>query len=153
MFNYVFSAAMTTYHVYVYTSDKLHAGTDANVFVVLFGKLDDTGNNPISTAQNSMTCIRNMKLHLRYCPNYSRGEWRTCLKLVMQSFSIRSKQHRFLGTELFYVLSCKAKMVIVEFSPLSSLNKEKYIIYLECVHYHFILMRRCLISSWYKPNN
>jgi len=34
---------MTTYHVYVYTSDKMGAGTNANVYIVLFGELDDTG--------------------------------------------------------------------------------------------------------------
>ena len=36
-------AAMTTYHVYVHTGNKLGAGTDANVYVVLFGGKDDTG--------------------------------------------------------------------------------------------------------------
>ena len=35
---------MTTYHVYVYTGDKFGAGTDANVYILLFGEEDDTGN-------------------------------------------------------------------------------------------------------------
>ena len=34
---------MTTYHVYVHTGDKFGAGTDANVYVTLFGEVDDTG--------------------------------------------------------------------------------------------------------------
>ncbi|XP_074659812.1 lipoxygenase homology domain-containing protein 1-like [Tubulanus polymorphus] len=36
-------AAMQTYHVYVTTGDKWGAGTDANVFIYLFGELDTTG--------------------------------------------------------------------------------------------------------------
>ena len=38
-----FPAAMTTFHVYVYTGDKFGAGTDANVYVILHGEHDDTG--------------------------------------------------------------------------------------------------------------
>lgn len=34
---------MTTYHVFVYTGDKFGAGTDANVYIVLFGEIDDSG--------------------------------------------------------------------------------------------------------------
>ena len=34
---------MQTYHVYVYTGDKLGAGTDANVYMTLYGEVDDTG--------------------------------------------------------------------------------------------------------------
>ena len=34
---------MTTYHVYVYTGDKFGAGTDADVYIQLFGEEDDTG--------------------------------------------------------------------------------------------------------------
>ena len=34
---------MTTYHVYVYTGDKSGAGTDADVYIQLFGDQDDTG--------------------------------------------------------------------------------------------------------------
>ena len=36
-------AAMQTYHVHVYTGDKRGAGTDANVFITLYGEHDDTG--------------------------------------------------------------------------------------------------------------
>ncbi|KAH9519113.1 Lipoxygenase y domain-containing protein 1 [Bulinus truncatus] len=35
-------AALTTYHVKVFTGDKFGAGTDANVYVVLFGEKDHT---------------------------------------------------------------------------------------------------------------
>ena len=38
-------AAMTTYHVFVHTGDKWGAGTDANVYIHLFGENDDTGIN------------------------------------------------------------------------------------------------------------
>lgn len=41
---FIFAAAMTTYNVYVYTGDKFGAGTDADVFVQLFGEEDDTGH-------------------------------------------------------------------------------------------------------------
>ena len=40
---FIFVAAMTTYHVYVYTGDKFGAGTDADVYIQLFGVEDDTG--------------------------------------------------------------------------------------------------------------
>ena len=34
---------METYHVFVTTSDVRGAGTDANVYVILYGENDDTG--------------------------------------------------------------------------------------------------------------
>ncbi len=34
---------METYKIYVTTSDKRGAGTDANVFVILYGEDDETG--------------------------------------------------------------------------------------------------------------
>ncbi|CAH1787210.1 unnamed protein product [Owenia fusiformis] len=46
-------AAMTTYHVYVTTSDIWGAGTDANVYVVLFGELDDTGQMFLKTSKTN----------------------------------------------------------------------------------------------------
>lgn len=39
----MFTAAITTYHVHVFTADKFGAGTDANVSITLFGENDDTG--------------------------------------------------------------------------------------------------------------
>lgn len=33
----------TTYTLKIKTGEKKHAGTDANVFVILFGENDDTG--------------------------------------------------------------------------------------------------------------
>ena len=38
-----FSAAMQTYHVKVQTGTKWGAGTDANVYVMLYGEQDSTG--------------------------------------------------------------------------------------------------------------
>lgn len=35
----------TTYTVRIKTGDKKYAGTDANVFMTLFGTKDDTGDN------------------------------------------------------------------------------------------------------------
>lgn len=37
----------TTYTVKIKTGEKKNAGTDANVFVVLFGENDDTGKDTI----------------------------------------------------------------------------------------------------------
>lgn len=42
---FVFSLAMsTTYTLRIKTGDKEYAGTDANVFMTLYGTKDDTGN-------------------------------------------------------------------------------------------------------------
>ena len=38
-----FLAAMQTYHVKVQTGTKWGAGTDANVYVMLYGEQDSTG--------------------------------------------------------------------------------------------------------------
>ena len=39
----IFTAALETYHVYVTTGNVSGAGTDANVWITLFGENDDTG--------------------------------------------------------------------------------------------------------------
>lgn len=44
---------MQTYHVYVFTGDKWGAGTDANVYVVLFGDGDDTGHVWLKTSKTN----------------------------------------------------------------------------------------------------
>lgn len=36
----------TTYTIKIKTGEKKSAGTDANVFIVLFGENDDTGRTP-----------------------------------------------------------------------------------------------------------
>ena len=41
--NATVAAASQTYHVFVHTGDKRGAGTDANVFITMFGQHDDTG--------------------------------------------------------------------------------------------------------------
>jgi len=43
LFDIVFLALKTTYHVLVRTGNKYGAGTDANVYIVLYGEIDDTG--------------------------------------------------------------------------------------------------------------
>jgi len=40
---FVVTALKTTYHVFVRTGNKMGAGTDANVYVFLYGEIDDTG--------------------------------------------------------------------------------------------------------------
>ena len=42
-FDATVAAASQTYHVFVHTGDKRGAGTDANVFITMFGQHDDTG--------------------------------------------------------------------------------------------------------------
>lgn len=39
------SAMSTTYTLRIKTGDKEYAGTDANVFMTLYGTKDDTGNS------------------------------------------------------------------------------------------------------------
>ena len=43
--NATVAAASQTYHVFVHTGDKRGAGTDANVFITMFGQHDDTGTS------------------------------------------------------------------------------------------------------------
>lgn len=40
----------TTYTISIKTGDKKYAGTDANVFMILYGTKDDTGNASTHTA-------------------------------------------------------------------------------------------------------
>ena len=51
----LFTAALQTYHVYVITGNKMGAGTDANVYIVLFGEHDDTGK--LSDLVNKMIVL------------------------------------------------------------------------------------------------
>jgi len=37
------TALKTVYNVFVRTGNKMGAGTDANVYIILYGELDDTG--------------------------------------------------------------------------------------------------------------
>lgn len=39
----MFAAMSTTYTLKIKTGERKHAGTDANVFAILFGENDDTG--------------------------------------------------------------------------------------------------------------
>ncbi|XP_072045883.1 lipoxygenase homology domain-containing protein 1-like [Amphiura filiformis] len=45
---------METYHIYVTTSDKRGAGTDANVHIVLYGDNDDTGQIALEKSSSNM---------------------------------------------------------------------------------------------------
>ncbi len=42
-----------TYNVSVTTSDKRGAGTDANVFIQLFGENNDSGKQKLETSKNN----------------------------------------------------------------------------------------------------
>ncbi len=50
---FIIAAAMQTYHVFVYTGDKWGAGTDANVYVILHGEQDDTGQIFLKTSKTN----------------------------------------------------------------------------------------------------
>lgn len=41
----LFVAMSTTYTLRIKTGEKKHAGTDGNVFAILYGENDDTGGN------------------------------------------------------------------------------------------------------------
>ena len=42
---------MHNYEVFVYTGDVRSAGTDANVFLTMFGENGDTGERPLSKSE------------------------------------------------------------------------------------------------------
>ena len=44
---------METYHVYLTTSDERGAGTDANVYIILYGENDDTGQNFLKSSKTN----------------------------------------------------------------------------------------------------
>ncbi|XP_076450682.1 LOW QUALITY PROTEIN: lipoxygenase homology domain-containing protein 1-like [Babylonia areolata] len=46
-------AAMTTYHVKVTTGDVWGAGTDANIFIILYGDIDNTGKMFLKSSLNN----------------------------------------------------------------------------------------------------
>lgn len=53
-FSFVYVAAMsTTYTVRIKTGDKEYAGTDANVFMILYGSKDDTGTSKMHFCLNA----------------------------------------------------------------------------------------------------
>ena len=56
------SAALTTYHVYVYTGDKFGAGTDANVYIMLYGETDDTGKMVLKTSKTNRDKFERAKM-------------------------------------------------------------------------------------------
>ena len=41
------------YHVFVHTGDKRGAGTDANIFLNIFGELGDTGDRPLEESKSN----------------------------------------------------------------------------------------------------
>lgn len=47
----------TTYNMRIKTGDKKYAGTDANVFVTLYGTKDDTGKTPDYALIGLSVCI------------------------------------------------------------------------------------------------
>lgn len=77
--NYL-AAMSTTYTLKIKTGEKKYAGTDANVFAVLFGEKDDTGelyiNRFISISQAELqVCVSFVMLvtgivNLKACKNY-----------------------------------------------------------------------------------
>ena len=51
--NYFFFFLVIPYEVSVYTGDKRGAGTDANVFLNIFGERGDTGERPLLKSANN----------------------------------------------------------------------------------------------------
>lgn len=45
--------AVYVYHVFVHTGDKRGAGTDANVFINIFGEMGDTGDRPLEDSKSN----------------------------------------------------------------------------------------------------
>ena len=50
---YLCFAAVLKYRVFVHTGDKRGAGTNANVFMCLFGELGDTGERPLEESKTN----------------------------------------------------------------------------------------------------
>ena len=44
---------MFVYRVLVYTGDKFGAGTNANIFLNIFGEQGDTGDRPLEESKNN----------------------------------------------------------------------------------------------------
>ena len=53
---------MVKYNVFVHTSDKFGAGTDANVFCMLFGEYGDTGERPLSKSSTNKNKFERKKV-------------------------------------------------------------------------------------------
>lgn len=68
------------YHVSVYTGDKRGAGTDANIFLNIFGELGDTGDRPLEESKtNKNKFERNQVIRITFLKFLSflpRGERR-----------------------------------------------------------------------------
>lgn len=56
------TAMSTTYTIKIKTGDKKYAGTDANVFMILYGTKDDTGNTSNPAAYIFIHVYLNIKL-------------------------------------------------------------------------------------------
>lgn len=59
------------YHVFVHTGDKRGAGTDANIFLNIFGELGDTGDRPLEESKNN----KNKFERNQVMPLYSRIQY------------------------------------------------------------------------------
>uniref|UniRef100_G3NTG3 Lipoxygenase homology PLAT domains 1b n=1 Tax=Gasterosteus aculeatus aculeatus TaxID=481459 RepID=G3NTG3_GASAC len=64
----------TTYVIQVQTGDAIGAGTDANVFVMVFGEYGDTGTLPLKQSTNMNKFERKMKDVFRFPDMLSLGE-------------------------------------------------------------------------------
>ena len=49
----IFHIVANKYKVTVYTGDKRGAGTDANVYITLFGEMGDSGERKLDTSSNN----------------------------------------------------------------------------------------------------
>ena len=85
------------YHVFVHTGDKRGAGTDANIFLNIFGELGDTGDRPLEESKNNKNKFERNQVR----PLYSRiqyslfsleisGGYHGSQRLFLRGFRFRS---------------------------------------------------------------
>lgn len=59
------------YRVLVYTGDKFGAGTNANIFLNIFGELGDTGDRPLEESKNNKNKFeRNQVTETKHCGTF-----------------------------------------------------------------------------------
>lgn len=67
MFPLHLTAMSTTYSLRVKTGEKKHAGTDANVFAILYGEKDDTGSVSLDPPPSAQRDFQTAPFKTCYC--------------------------------------------------------------------------------------
>lgn len=86
------------YHVYVHTGDKRGAGTNANIFLNIFGELGDTGDRPLEESKTNRNKFeRNQVICKIFC-------FRTVDISLKLGHALGSVQkHQDIDSECFFV--------------------------------------------------